>query len=139
MNSKIPKILERLLEYCFKLRLYLVPFKPFWDKCEEMPERMRLVLWRAYLFNIADRIAKERGYLGIVTGDNLGQVASQTLENMYAISRFVETPVYRPLISYDKEESVNLAKKIGTYELSIQEYSDHAHYSENIIPRLELS
>jgi len=58
---------------------------------------------------------------------------------MYAISRFVETPVYRPLISYDKEESVNLAKKIGTYELSIQEYSDHAHYSENIIPRLELS
>jgi len=72
MNSKIPKILERFLEYCFKLRLYLVPFKPFWDKCEEMPERMRLVLWRAYLFNIADRIAKERGYLGIVTGDNLG-------------------------------------------------------------------
>jgi len=66
----------------------------------------------------ADKIAKDFGAKGIVMGDSLGQVASQTLENMYIVSQASDLPIYRPLIGMDKEEIVSIAKRIGTFEPS---------------------
>jgi len=63
-------------------------------------------------------------YKGIITGDSFGQVASQTADNLLAASYGINVPIYRPLISYDKEESVDLAKKIGTFSLSLEKYKD---------------
>lgn len=68
----------------------------------------------------AGEIAKKENVLGIITGDNLAQVASQTLKNLYAYRTVSELPVYSPLISFEKEETIKIAKDIGTYEISIQ-------------------
>jgi len=82
------------------------------------------VVFRRFILRLADRIAKENGCLGIVTGDSIGQVASQTLENLAAANEAAALPVYRPLLTYDKQEIIALAKRIGTYGLSIEEYKD---------------
>jgi thiamine biosynthesis protein ThiI len=124
LETKIGKIAKKLSDYSLGLTLYLASFKPFFLKSFELPPKMILVAFRAYMLRLADRIARSKGYLGIVTGDSLGQVASQTLENLYAVNMFSQTPTYRPLIGMDKQEIVDLAKKIGTYDLSIQEYRD---------------
>ncbi len=83
-----------------------------------------LVLFRNFMLRIAEKIAKEKNYLGIITGDSIGQVASQTLENLKSSSYNINIPIYRPLISFDKEEIIKIAKKIGTYEYSIMNYKD---------------
>lgn len=124
LETKIGKIAKILSEYSLGLKLYLASFKPFLLRSFDLPPKMVLVSFRAYMTSLADRIARSRGYLGIVTGDSLGQVASQTLENLYAVSFFSQTPIYRPLVGMDKQEIIDLAKKIGTYQFSIQEYRD---------------
>lgn len=124
LESKIGKIARVLSEYGLGLTLHLASFRPFFLKSFELPPKMILVVFRAYMARLADRMAGKKGYLGIVTGDSLSQVASQTLENLYAVSMFSQTPIYRPLIGMDKQEIIDLAKKIGTYEYSIQEYRD---------------
>lgn len=124
LETKIGKIAKKLSEYSLGLTLYLASFKPFFLKSFDLPPRMILVSFRAYMLRLADRLARTRGYLGIVTGDSLGQVASQTLENLYAVNAFSQTPIYRPLIGMNKQEIIDLSKKIGTYQLSIEEYRD---------------
>ena len=124
MNSKIPKIVEKLVQYCFRMKLYLLPFRIFWERCEEIPEKFRLIAYRAYMFKLADIISGKYHYLGIVSGDNLGQVASQTLQNMFAVSTFTRRPIYRPLIGFDKQETTELAKRIGTYDISVIDYPE---------------
>lgn len=124
LETKIGKIAKKLSEYSLGLTLYLASFKPFFLKSFDLPPRMILVSFRAYMLRLADRIARTKGYLGIVTGDSLGQVASQTLENLYAVNAFSQTPIYRPLIGMNKQEIIDLSKKIGTYQLSIEEYRD---------------
>ena len=76
------------------------------------------------MFKIAEVIAKKEKALGLVTGESLGQVASQTLENIQVINEAASLPVFRPLIGMDKEEIINLAKKINTYEISILPHED---------------
>lgn len=78
------------------------------------------ILCKRLMLRMAERLSIERGAKAIVTGENLGQVASQTLENLNAIDRAVNIPVLRPLIGFDKEEIINLAKRIGSYEISIR-------------------
>ncbi|MCS7126345.1 MAG: tRNA 4-thiouridine(8) synthase ThiI [Aigarchaeota archaeon] len=124
LETKIEKIARLLSSYSLGLTLYLASFRPFFLRSFEIPSKMILVTFRAYILKIADKLAKKKGYLGIVTGDNLGQAASQTLENLYAVDNFSQTPVYRPLIGMDKQEIIDLAKKIGTYDLSIEDYRD---------------
>jgi thiamine biosynthesis protein ThiI len=80
---------------------------------------MRVVIYRRLMMRIAERIAVERRALALVTGDVVGQVASQTLENLSVIGSVVELPVFRPLIGMDKEEITAEATKIGTYPISI--------------------
>jgi len=88
------------------------------------PDRYRLILYRRSMFRIAEKVAFEEGARAIYTGENVGQVASQTLDNMWSIESVTSLPVMRPLSGFDKIEIVNKAKEIGTYEISILPYQD---------------
>ena len=76
------------------------------------------------MLKFAERFAEKNNYDAIVLGDNLGQVASQTIENIKASSFGIQEMIFRPLLTYDKQEIVDLSKKIGTYDLSIEKYKD---------------
>ena len=84
-------------------------------------EKYSCVLCKRHLYRIAEEIAESTGAKGIVTGESLAQVASQTLDNLYVLDDAVHVPVYRPLIGYDKEETITLARNIGTFDLSIMQ------------------
>ncbi len=90
----------------------------------KVPHRLELVLFRRFMLKVANKVAFENGCKAIVTGDNLSQVASQTLENLIVLDNASELPIFRPLLTFDKQEIVALAQRIGTYELSIQPYKD---------------
>ncbi|ASI98727.1 tRNA uracil 4-sulfurtransferase ThiI [Thermococcus celer] len=123
--EKVRKIWNQLKRYGYGGKAELIVVKPgerdrIVQKLREMKkEKYTCVLCKYMMVRHADRIAKEFGAKGVVMGDSLGQVASQTLENMYIVSQATDLPVYRPLIGMDKEEIVAIAKRIGTFELSI--------------------
>ncbi len=83
-----------------------------------------LIIFRRFMVRVAEIISLQNGFKALVTGDSLGQVASQTMENIAQITKIVLMPIFQPLIAYDKQEIVDLAKQIGTYELSIENYKD---------------
>lgn len=107
------------------IRLHCVHFteiqKAIHEHCRE---DYGITIMRRFMFRISERIAHQRGALAIYTGESVGQVASQTLESMYAINQVVRMPVLRPLVGFDKEEIMALAQKIGTYSVSIRPYED---------------
>jgi thiamine biosynthesis protein ThiI len=76
------------------------------------------------MLRIADHLAKREGSKAIVLGDSLGQVASQTLDNLLAMENITSLPIFRPLLTYDKKEIIDIARKIGTYTISIKPYKD---------------
>ncbi|PUA31413.1 MAG: tRNA 4-thiouridine(8) synthase ThiI [Candidatus Terraquivivens tikiterensis] len=123
-GSKIVEIFRYLSSFCKGSKLFAVPFYKFLEKALKAPARLELVLFRKFMLRVAESLAKREGYLGIVTGDSIGQVASQTLRNIWSAQKGLDVPVYRPLLTYDKEEIVRLAKHVGTYELSLKEYKD---------------
>ncbi|WP_297501356.1 tRNA uracil 4-sulfurtransferase ThiI [Thermococcus sp.] len=122
--EKVRKIWNRLKKYHYGGKGELIVVNPkererIIEKLREMKkEKYTCVFCKFMMVRNADRIARDFGAKGIVMGDSLGQVASQTLENMYIVSQASDLPVYRPLIGLDKEEIVAIAKKIGTFELS---------------------
>lgn len=106
-------------------RLYVVPF----GDCQRQislacPSDLRVIMYRRVMYAVAERIARIEGAKAIVTGESLGQVASQTLENIMAVNEVVEMPVFRPLIGSDKQEIIARAQQIGTYEISTQTAPD---------------
>jgi thiamine biosynthesis protein ThiI len=124
-GSKIEKLVKSLDEYQQrKAKLWVVPYAGFYARTGEVERRYELVVFRKYLYKLAERVAQEKNYGGVVSGDSLGQVASQTLENIAAAQSGLEVPVFRPLVSMDKMEIVDVAERIGTYEESIKEYQD---------------
>ena len=93
-----------------------------YDRC---PHDELTIIMRRYMMRIAEHLASENDCLGLVTGESIGQVASQTLQSLYVTDSAVESmPVYRPLIGMDKQEIVDMSEKIGTYETSILPYED---------------
>jgi thiamine biosynthesis protein ThiI len=88
------------------------------------PPKLRMIVYRRSMMRMANLIAEKEGCKAVVTGDSLSQVASQTLENINVVYSSSRLTVLPPLIGMDKEEIVNLAKKIGTYEISIMPYED---------------
>ena len=123
--EKVEKIVEILNRYQFTSKLYLVPFAEIQKEILlKTQAKFRVILYRRMMFKIAETIAKKEGAHALVTGESLGQVASQTLENMGVIEEAVKMPVFRPLIGKDKEEIIQIAKKIGTYEISILPHED---------------
>lgn len=91
---------------------------------EKCPHEELTIIMRRYMMRIAEHIAKETGCLGLITGESIGQVASQTMNSLAATNEVCELPVYRPVIGFDKEEIVAVAKKIGTFETSILPFED---------------
>ena len=85
---------------------------------------MVVVIFRNFMIRLAQKIAIEKGYKALIMGDSVGQVASQTLDNLNAANLAVEIPILRPLISFDKQEIIDIAKRIETYEESIKQYKD---------------
>jgi len=124
LAEKMKVLFERLRRFSKKSRLYLAPYHHFLELVMRGDTRLELALFRRFLNRLAEAVAKEIGALAIVTGDSLGQAASQTLESIYAASFGLELQVLRPLIGMDKEEVVNLSKSLGLFEISTMEYKD---------------
>ena len=124
-KDKVVELGQLLTRYCGKMTLEVVPFthiqEEIRDKC---PEEYFTLIMRRFMMRIAERIAKNAGAKAIVTGENLGQVASQTMEAMAATQAVLDLPVLQPLIGLDKEEIVQLSRKIGTFDTSILPYED---------------
>ena len=91
---------------------------------EKCPHEELTIIMRRYMMKIAEHFAKEDGCLGLITGESIGQVASQTMQSLMATNGVCTMPVYRPLIGFDKQEIVQVSEKIGTYETSILPYED---------------
>lgn len=123
-QSKVFRLAQRLSEATLGGRLYFVPYTYFDLALLRERADYDLVLFRRFMARVAERLARRLGAQALVSGDNLAQVASQTLPNLVSTSRAAELPVLRPLLTYDKEEIVSLAKRIGTYALSIEPYKD---------------
>lgn len=123
--KKIRDIVESLTEYQLKSKLYIVPFEDLQREIIAcVPSRYRMIIYRRCMMRILSKLCKKEQAKAIVTGDSLSQVASQTLENLGCIFEASSYPVFSPLIGMNKEEIVNLAKRIGTYGISIRPYPD---------------
>jgi tRNA uracil 4-sulfurtransferase len=123
-DNKVVKLAASLSKYTLKSKLYIVPYTHFQLAILDKNIKYELILFRRFMARVAEQLAKETKAEAIVTGDNLSQVASQTLPNLVTTSRAVTLPILRPLLTYDKNEIVELAKKIDTYETSIEPYKD---------------
>jgi len=124
-QDKARNILRVLSRYQLGSILYMVPFAEVQREIVAYaPPPLRVVLYRRFMMRIAEAVAGREKAAAVVTGDSLGQVASQTLENIRTISAAVEIPIFRPLIGDDKEDIMRVARAIGTYEISIQADQD---------------
>ena len=124
-RDKVMQLAREMAEYSGGMRVYLVPF----TKCqleihEKCPEGLGTLITRRFMMRIAQEIAKQNECNALITGESLGQVASQTMESIVCTDAVCEMPVFRPLIGMDKTEIMDIAKRIGTYETSILPYED---------------
>ncbi len=125
-RQKVIDLAKLLSRYSGPVYLHIVNFTAIqlaiYEKC---PHDELTIIMRRYMMRIAEHLAEKNDCLGLVTGESIGQVASQTLQSLYVTDAAVNTmPVYRPLIGMDKQEIVDMAEKIGTYETSILPYED---------------
>lgn len=124
-KEKVIDLCRELAHFGGKIKLYLVHFTEIQTELRlKTPERLTITLMRRMMLRIAERLAEEQGALALITGDCLGQVASQTMESINVIERVTTIPVFRPLIALDKTEIVTIAQRIGTYSISIRPYED---------------
>ena len=124
-QAKARALVERLTEWQYVSRLYQVPFGEIQREVVlSVPGPARVVVYRRLMIRIAEAIARGSGALALATGESLGQVASQTLENITAIDAAASGPVLRPLIGTDKIEIIHEAKQLGTFEISIEPDAD---------------
>jgi len=124
-RENVEELVKILNEYQAGSKIYFINILKIQKQIMmKAPEKFRVVLYRRAMVKIANQIAKKEKALGLVTGDSLGQVASQTLENLNTVTSVSELPIYRPLIGFDKEDIIDLSKKIGFYEISSRNYDD---------------
>ncbi len=122
---KIRDLARQLSRYQGRVKLYLIDLEEFQRHAiAHVPAEYRMIIYKREMIRSAAKIAHEQGGQALVTGDSLGQVASQTLANISAIYDAADLPLLSPLIGADKEEIIALARRIGTYEISIEEYCD---------------
>lgn len=124
-KEKVIELAKEISEYCGEIKLHVVSFTEIQEQIHKNcdPEYM-ITIMRRIMMRIAERLCKENGLGAIVTGESLGQVASQTMQSMTVTNSVVALPVFRPVIAFDKEEIMDVARKIGTYETSILPYED---------------
>lgn len=124
-EEKVRDLVSLLTRYQLAARLYLVPFGDIQRRIVlSSPAPIRVVLYRRMMMRIAEQLAEQELCWGLVTGDSLGQVASQTAENLQTVSQVASLPILRPLIGMDKIEITNEAERIGTFETSIEPDQD---------------
>lgn len=122
--AKVERLAAILADWA-PVNLHVVNFTPVQKALmEHVPEDLTITVMRRFMFRIAEAIAQRTGALALVTGESVGQVASQTLESMFAINHVISTPVLRPVAALDKVEIMELSRRIGTYETSIEPFQD---------------
>lgn len=124
-KQKVVDLVKKLTRFGGKIRLHIVPFTDIQQTIhQQVPNGYSLISSRRMMLKITDMLRKKYNGLAIVTGESLGQVASQTLESMFVINDVTTTPVLRPLVSMDKTEIIAIAKKIDTLDISVLPYED---------------
>lgn len=124
-QEKVRDLVKILDEYQFHSKLYFVPFLKIQKEIAiSTLVQYRIILYRRMMFRIAEEVAQKEKSLALITGESVGQVASQTLDNISAISEVAKIPILRPLIGEDKQEIIERAKAIGTYDISILPFED---------------
>jgi len=124
-KKKVMDLAEKLSSFGAAVRLHIIPFTEIQQAIvSQVPDNVSMTTTRRLMLQIADKVREEEGALAIVTGESLGQVASQTLESLTAINAVTSSPILRPLIATDKLDIIDIAQKIGTYEISIRPYED---------------
>ena len=124
-KQKVVDLAKQVARYSGPIPLHVVNFTDIqlyiYDKC---PHEELTILMRRYMMRIAQEIAEKNGGLALITGESIGQVASQTVQSLASTNEVCFMPVFRPLIGFDKQEIVDISQKIGTFETSIQPYED---------------
>ena len=124
-KQKVVDLARIVSRYSGSVKLHVVNFTDIqlyiYDQC---PHDELTIIMRRYMMRIAEHFAKKDGCLGLITVESIGQVASQTMQSLAATNDVCTVPVYRPVIGFDKQEIVDIAEKIGTYETSIQPFED---------------
>lgn len=124
-KQKVVDLAKKVAAYTGPIRLHVVNFTDIqlsiYDKC---PHDELTIIMRRYMMRIAETLAKKCGCLGLITGESIGQVASQTMQSLLVTNEVCTLPVYRPLIGFDKQEIVEISEKIDTFETSILPYED---------------
>ena len=124
-KQKVIDLASKVAVWAGNIRLYVVNFTKIqleiYEKC---PHDELTIIMRRYMMRIAEHFAEENGDIGLVTGESIGQVASQTMQSLAATNAVCSLPVYRPLVAFDKQDIIDVSLKIGTYETSILPYED---------------
>ncbi|NCC43331.1 MAG: tRNA 4-thiouridine(8) synthase ThiI [Clostridia bacterium] len=124
-KQKVVDLAKLVARYSGPINLHVVNFTDIqlyiYDKC---PHEELTIIMRRYMMKIAEEIGKKTNCLGLITGESIGQVASQTVQSLAATNEVCTMPVFRPVIGFDKQEIVDISQKINTYETSIQPYED---------------
>lgn len=124
-KEKVIELAKIMTQYTGPIRLHIVPFTDIQlDIIDKCPKNYLTIIMRRLMMRIAEKIARESGAMALITGESIGQVASQTMESLVVTDNAVDMPVFRPCIGMDKEEIVTISKKIDTYETSILPYED---------------
>lgn len=124
-KQKVIDLAEQVAKYAGPIRLHIVNFTDIqlyiYEQC---PHDELTIIMRRYMMRIAEHFARENGCMGLITGESIGQVASQTMQSLLCTNAVCQLPVYRPLIGFDKQDIVSISEKIDTYETSILPYED---------------
>ena len=124
-KEKVLELARILTRYCGRMTIHVVPFTKIQEQIrKECPEEYFTLIMRRFMMRIAAAIGEQTGAKAVVTGESLGQVASQTMEALRVTEDVCDLPVLRPVIGMDKEEIVQIARKIGTFDTSILPYED---------------
>lgn len=124
-EQKVHKLMSEVAEYAGRMDLYVVPFTEIQERIkDDCPEEMFTIIMRRMMMRISERVARQHKCGALITGESLGQVASQTLAAIQCTNAVANLPVFRPLIGMDKNEIVEISRRIGTFETSIEPYED---------------
>lgn len=124
-KQKVLDIAEKLATYGVEIKIHMVPFTKLQQTIfEKAPENFSMTIMRRMMLRLAEKVCESENILSITNGESLGQVASQTMESMYAINAVTNMPILRPLVTMDKEEVIEISREIETYDISIRPYED---------------
>ena len=124
-KQKVVDLAKIVAKYSGPINLHVVNFTDIqlyiYEQC---PHEELTIIMRRYMMKLAEHFAKENKCLGLITGESIGQVASQTMASLYCTNEVCTMPVFRPVIGFDKQEIIDISEKIGSYETSIQPFED---------------